>query len=130
MRMNASSGKKRKGVGPDEHTYIDANNAGRLCSRSSAEHRLLVFVQCRLVFSDLTTGQMDFVKVKVFFNSSDPPDQPLRDLKNLNWYIYLNLGIQIYVLVKIQIFFNSNEFKLTRGPGRGVGGGSREKKKL
>ena len=76
MRMNASSGKKRKGVGPDEHTYIDANNAGRLCSRSSAEHRLLVFVQCRLVFSDLTTGQMDFVKVKVFLT-------PLTPLTNL-----------------------------------------------
>ena len=68
--------------------------------------------------------------VKVFFNSSDPPDQPLRDLKNLNWYMYLNLGIQIYVLVKIQIFFNSNEFKLTRGPGRGVGGVEGEKKTL
>ena len=69
-------------------------------------------------------------KVKVFFNFSDPPDQPLRDLKNLNWYMYLNLGIQIYVLVKIQIFFNSNEFKLTRGPGRGVGGVEGEKKTL
>ena len=81
-------------------------------------------------FSDLTTGQIVFIKVKVFFNFSDPPDQPLRDLKNLNWYIYLNLGIQIYVLVKIQIFFNSNEFKLTRGLGWGVGGGQELKKTL